>query len=261
MVLDAGRERGYRHREILEAELHSVGLRLNQNPPDIYFRRKPGGGIKYSSTVQLTKLGSDPARVVRNILHEYRIHNCEILLREDVTSDQIIDTIEGNRKYVRCLYVYNKIDICTIEYADELARRPNSVVISCNLELGLDYLLQKIWESLELVRVYTKKKGMLPDFDDPIILTKGRGGCTVESACEQIHKEIVDNLKFAKVWGTSAKHNPQRVGVRHGLEDEDVVEFVLKTASEQRKDKNWGAKVQQYYDSYHEKKKKKKGKN
>lgn len=95
--------------------------------------------------------------MVRNILHEYKIHNADVLLREDITVDQFIDVIEGNRKYIKCLYVYNKIDSISIEDVDEIARRPNSVVISCHMGLNMDYLLEKIWEKLALVRVYTKK--------------------------------------------------------------------------------------------------------
>jgi len=162
MILDAAKERGNQHKEILEKELTTVGLRLNQTPPDIYVKIKPTGGIKFNSTVKLSKMGSDPSKVVYNVLHEYKMHNCEVLFREDCTVDQLIDVIEGNRKYVKCLYVYNKIDMCSIEHVDLLARRPSAVAISCNLELGLDYLLEQIWHSLGLVRVYTKKRATLP---------------------------------------------------------------------------------------------------
>jgi ribosome-interacting GTPase 1 len=48
---------------------------------------------------------------------------------------------------------------------------PDFVVISCNLKLNYPYLLEKIWEKLALVRVYTKKKGLMPDFEDPLVLT------------------------------------------------------------------------------------------
>ena len=39
-----------------------------------------------------------------------QIFNAEVLFREDATADQFIDVIQGNRKYMNCLYVYNKID-------------------------------------------------------------------------------------------------------------------------------------------------------
>ncbi len=29
---------------------------------------------------------------------------------------------QGNRKYIKCLYVYNKIDVCSIEEVDAIAR-------------------------------------------------------------------------------------------------------------------------------------------
>ena len=44
--------------------------------------------------------------MVRTVLHEYRIHNAEILFRFDATVDDFIDVIhEGKRSYIRCLYV------------------------------------------------------------------------------------------------------------------------------------------------------------
>lgn len=57
-----------------------------------------------------------------------------MLFREDATVDDLIDVIEGNRKYMKCVYVYNKIDVIGIDDVDRLARQPNSVVISCNLK-------------------------------------------------------------------------------------------------------------------------------
>jgi len=221
-------------------------------------KKKATGGVKFSSTLQLTKLGPDPHKVIKDILHEYRIFNCEILIREDCNIDQFIDVIEGNRKYIKCLYVYNKIDVLSIEYVDKLARRESSVVISCSLNLGLDYLLERIWDCLGLVRIFTKKKGQPPSFEEPLILTAGRGGTTIEQACQLIHMEILDTFKFAWVWGTSTKHMPQRVGMGHQLHDEDVIQIVTKTAVEQTQDKNYGVRVQEYYDKYHESKKKKK---
>lgn len=44
-----------------------------------------------------------------------------------------------------------------------VSRLPHHVVISCEMNLNMDYLLEKIWEYLALVRVYTKKPGNAPD--------------------------------------------------------------------------------------------------
>ena len=153
------------------------------------------------------------------------MHSVDVLIREDITVDDLIDTIEGNRKYVKCLYVYNKIDTISIEEVDEIARRKDHVVISCNLKLNLDYLLDQIWEKLDLVRVYTKKRGFAPDFGDPIILSNERNGLMVKSICDQIHRELADEFKYAVVWGRSCKFNPQKVGLAHVLADEDVIQI------------------------------------
>ena len=89
-----------------------MGIRLNTRKPDVYFKLKKTGGVKITAMVPLTLISE---RLVQLILHEYRIHNCEIVIREDITEDHLIDVICGNRIYVPCIYVYNKIDQITIE--------------------------------------------------------------------------------------------------------------------------------------------------
>lgn len=138
------------------------------------------GGVKFNSTCTLTQLGDNPQDTVTRILGSYRIHNAEVLIREDVTVDDIIDVIEGNRKYIRCLYVYNKIDTLSIEEVDELARKPDSVVISIYMDLNIDYMLQKMWKYLGLIRIYTKRRGQPPDLNEPIVLSSQREGLTIE---------------------------------------------------------------------------------
>jgi ribosome-interacting GTPase 1 len=163
--------------------------------------------------------------MVRMILQEYKIHNAEVLFREDATMDQFIDVIADNRIYMPCLYVYNKIDQISLEEVDRLARAEHNVVISCEMKLNLDYLLECLWEHLDLLRVYTKKPGQAPDFEDGIIL---RQGVNVTHVCHGIHRTLANDCKYALVWGTSAKFNPQRVGTSHLMADEDVIQIVKK---------------------------------
>lgn len=270
IVLDAGKEGLNRHREILEAELETVGIRLNKRPPDVTFKKKSTGGIKFSSTVALTKLGPDPKKVATNILREYRVSNAEVLAREDVSVDELIDVVVGNREYKPCLYFYNKIDTVTIEEVDELARMPHSLVGSVNCQYNIaspledDVLKAAMWEYLGLTRIYTKKKAQQPDLQDPVVLSNIRRGTTVRSLCTNVSSQMLRDFNFALVWGKSAKHSPQRCGLSHLLSDEDVVQVVTKTNTQQRQDKNYQKIVQDLSDKYHKKKfeakKKKQGK-
>ncbi|KAG7505870.1 developmentally-regulated GTP-binding protein 2 [Solea senegalensis] len=220
MMLDA--TKGDVQRELLEKELESVGIRLNRRKPNIYFKPKKGGGLSFNSTVPLTQCSE---KLVQLILHEYKIFNAEVLFREDCTADEFIDVINGNRVYMPCLYVYNKVDQISIEEVDRLAHRPNSVVISCGMKLNLDYLLETLWEYLSLICIYTKKRGERPDFNDAIIM---RRGASVEHVCHRIHRTLASQFKYALVWGTSTKYSPQRVGVTHIMEHEDVIQIVKK---------------------------------
>ena len=209
-------------------------------------QKKVGGGVKFNATVPLTKIGDDPLDVVSRVLHSYRIHNAEVLFRDDVSVDDFIDVVEGNRKYVRCLYVYNKIDTLSLEEVDELARKPDSIVISIYMNLNLDLMLQKMWSYMGLIRIYTKRRGQPPDLTEPVVLSSERDGLTVEAACKAVSKELFDIFNFALVWGRSTKYNPQRVGLTHVLCDEDVIQIVPKTLVQQKHSKDYRAKVDSY---------------
>ena len=104
------------------------------------------------------------------------------------------------------------------------------------------------WEKLNLVRVYTKPKGKMPDYSSPVVLRSTK--CTVEdfvsakrseprpttlpprflakltrlkhNQCNAIHRSILEQFKNAVVYGKSVKHQPQRVGLAHELADEDI---------------------------------------
>lgn len=122
------------------------------------------------------------------------MHNAHVVFRGDYDVDELIDVIEGNRKYVKCIYVYNKIDTISIEEVDLISQDPLCCCISVHMELGLNVLLQKIWKQLGMVRIYTKKKGAAPDFEDPIILTTSRGGITIKDCISQIHRQLLEEF-------------------------------------------------------------------
>ena len=210
------------HKRIIERELEGFGIRLNCTPPDISVKRKEKGGISIASTVNLSNIDHES---IKAILGEYKLHNADVTIRCDATADDLIDVIEGNRIYLPAIYVLNKIDQITIEELDLIYRIPHAVPISSHHEWNFDDLLEKTWTYLDLIRIYTKPKGQLPDYTAPVVLRK-RQGATVQHFCNAIHRGIISQFKSALVWGSSVRHNPQRVGLEHVLHDEDVVQII-----------------------------------
>ncbi|PFH51416.1 hypothetical protein AMATHDRAFT_3074 [Amanita thiersii Skay4041] len=212
-------------KKVIETELEGFGIRLNKRPPAITVRKKDKGGIAITNTVPLTNIDHEE---IKAILSEYRISNADVAIREpSASADDLVDVVEGNRVYIPAIYVLNKIDAISIEELDLLYKIPHSVPISSKEWLNVDELIEKMWETLDLVRVYTKPRGLPPDYDTPVVLRRGK--CAVEDFCNAIHKEIAKQMKYAIVWGASAKHaRGQKVGLEHVLEDEDVVHISKK---------------------------------
>ena len=69
------------------------------------------------------------------------------------------------------------------------------------------------------------RKGEEPDFSEALIV---RRDSSIEDVCDQIHRTLKETFKYAMVWGASARHVPQRVGLGHMVADEDVVSIVAK---------------------------------
>jgi uncharacterized protein len=224
IVLDAAKYEDQKQKILKELDL--VGIRINREKPDITIKTASSGGISLTAPCRLTHIDTE---TVRLICHEYKIINANVRFSDDYTVEDFIDHLEGNRRYIRGLFVYNKIDTISIEDVDYLSKQPDSVCISCNLSLGTDYFLEKLWDYLNLVRVYTKKRGCLPDFEQPIVLRKNKGGFSIKAACMQIHRDLINDFKTALVWGRSVKYAPQNCGINHELEDEDVLQISKKT--------------------------------
>jgi small GTP-binding protein len=203
--------------EVIKKELHQSGFRLNQKPPDVKVVRKNKGGIEVSSTVKLTKISKEE---IRSVLGQFGMHNADVLIRDNINAEQLIDSMMKNRVYVPGVFVANKIDMVTEQ---ELRSLPKDfVLISAGKSQGLEQLKRAIWEKLDLSRIYLKKLGRDPDMKEPMII---KGSPSVMDVCEKIHKEFAKNFRFARVWGRTAKFPGQKVGGEHRLADRDIVEL------------------------------------
>jgi len=193
---------------IIKRELYEGGIRLNQKPPEVVIKKKDRGGIKITSTVPL----SLDEKTIVAVLREYRIHNADVLIREDITIDRLIDAILGNRVYIPAIYVVNKVDLYDVKVN-------NAIPISAEKKINLDNLIDEIYNKLEFIRVFLKPPGSKVE-EEPMIL---REGARIEDICKKLHRDMLKNFRYAKVWGKSVKFNGQRVGLDHIVEDGDIV--------------------------------------
>jgi uncharacterized protein len=192
--------------------LYESGVRINKRPPDIIIRKNTKGGINIISTVDS---GIDRTSI-ESILSEYKIHSADVILREDLTQDRFIDALE-DRKYLKAIAVMNKA-----EMAD---RAPKGLIPVSALEgTGIDDLKDRIFDKLDLIRIYNKPQGSQPDMNDPMILNSGS---TVGELCDMIHKYFRKRFRYASIWGASAKHAGQRAGLDHVLSDGDIITIVI----------------------------------
>ena len=124
------------------------------------------------------------------------------------------------------LVVANKIDYLdaeeNLEVMKELMPGFDPLTVSINGN-GLEELKERLYNLLDVVRIYGKSPDRPADMERPFILKRGS---TVLDFAEQVHKDFPEQLKSALVWGSS-KFDGQAVAREHVLEDGDIVELQL----------------------------------
>ncbi len=126
----------------------------------------------------------------------------------------------------RAVFIGNKADLKEAQencrdLLDKFAKIYPTLCISAKENLNLDPLKGEIFAILDTVRAYTKAPGKTADLEDPVILPKGS---TVLDFASQIHKDFVQKLKFARIWGKE-KYDGQMVQRDYVLQDGDIIEL------------------------------------
>jgi small GTP-binding protein len=205
-----------KQRDVIESELAGFGIRLNSKPPDVTVSRAPRGGVVVNATVPVKKISE---REILAALNEYGIYNANVVLRQDITVDEFIDVVEGNRAYMPAIYLLTKCDL-----VKALPKLPFPyVAVAAEGGEGVDGLKAEIFRKLSLIRIYTKRRGEAADLEEPLVV---RRGISVGAVCDRLHRDLRRDFRYALVWGRSVKHQPQRVGLEHVLADGDIVQVV-----------------------------------
>src|ERR671918_140274 len=217
------------HHSVLKRELAEAGVRLDEQPPNIVVEKTSTGGISVNAQVPI-KVSE---RLIKEIMRLYGLHNGRLIIREpNLTDDQLIDVLNGNRIYVPSVIVLNKIDLVNASFVQEIKSKITGnnnnnnnyfIAVSADSGINIDVLKEAIYQRLGFIRVYMRPKGGETDFKEPLIMKKG---ATVKDVCNKIHRNMAKNFRYGLVWGTSAKFAGQKVGLDHKLADEDVLTIV-----------------------------------
>ncbi len=98
------------------------------------------------------------------------------------------------------------------------------IPISVKTGRNIDLLKQKIFETLQIMRVFSQAPGEKAKLHLPFVLPIGS---TVETFAGKVHQDFAENMKSARVWGKSAAFDGQTVSREHVLQDGDIVELII----------------------------------
>jgi len=198
--------------DVMLNELKKANIRINQKEPDIRLKKRDRGGIVITST----KKQKIPREVFVAILNEFHVANAELMLRDKITEEDLIDKLARNRTYLPAIIAVSKSDISRPQLKHVL-------YISSETDEGLDTLRSTIFKKLEFIRIYMKPQGKEADFEQPLIVKKGT---TIGKVCDLLHKDLKKEFRYALISGPSSKFEGQQVGLRHKLKDEDILTLV-----------------------------------
>ncbi|MCL7385928.1 MAG: TGS domain-containing protein [Thaumarchaeota archaeon] len=220
IVLDGARGPAKQLERILEIYDES-GVSFRRKRCEIEIEKKDSGGIRL---VVFGSLGVD-VREVEDLLRSVGIRNAVVRVRGEASIEDFEEVVIREMTHKRGLIAVNKIDQAapgSLEEVKNIAGEIPVVAVSAENGAGLEDLKRQIFNSLDLIRVYTRKAGITSD--KPIILPRNS---TIRDLAEIIHRDFAEKMKYARVWGASVKVQGQRVGPDHVLEDGDIVEIKI----------------------------------
>ncbi|MEM3047349.1 MAG: GTPase [Candidatus Bathyarchaeia archaeon] len=167
------------------------------------------------------------AEDVRRLLAEYRIRTALVRLWGKVSLDDVEAAIFAEAVYRPTVVVGNKADLPRAPEGlkalrERLDDRLPLLAVSCLTGDGLEKLGEALFQTLGIVRVYTREPGENEPDPRPIIVKQG---ATVAEVARQVHSDFAERFRYAKLTGPNAKHQGERVGAAYAVRDRDVLEL------------------------------------
>jgi len=177
--------------------------------------------------VLLVDLQADPFEQLElglRLLEDNHIKAAQLAGKEELPAPTLRES--GHWKAVPVLVAANKCDQpgadMDCEAFKELLEYDLPVLpISVTEQRNLERFKHAVLDYLHVVRVYAKPPGKEPDLNKPFVVKQGT---TLAELGGMIHKDFVQHLKFARVWGAAVRDG-QMVAQEYVLQDGDIVEL------------------------------------
>jgi hypothetical protein len=187
-------------------------------------RKFRGAGLRI---LLLGRLIGCTLKDVEELMRTYRIMDAVVKIQGEASLDDVEDAIFEATVYRPVLLVVNKMD--TKNARDEfdkikefLSNQIHLLPISCKTGEGLDKLGKALFETLDIIRVYTKETGQRKPSTNPFILKRG---AVIRDLAKLIHSDFLTRFANARVWSDRLTFSPQKVGLFFVLDDKDIVEI------------------------------------
>jgi small GTP-binding protein len=219
--------KAHQHLPIIIRELEQSAIRINRRPKDIAVYHTERGGID----VQVTKKQSHlTAEEIAEIVKQFKVNNANVVVRDDVTADDLVDHLAGNRVYIPAVALVNKVDLVTPERYKEIEawlRQEGfpAIALAAAKGYGIEKAKDFIFDNLHFIRVYLKPRGGEADMVEPLIV---KSDTDIGMVCDMLHREFRKKFRYAQVTGPSAKFPGQTLGIDHRLKDGDILTIVTR---------------------------------
>ena len=190
-------------------------------------RKHVGAGLKI---ILLGHLVDCTLRDAKHLLKSYGIHDATVKIQGEATIGDVEDAIFEGTVYRPTIIIGNKADIPNTvkkieQLRDHVEEEMEVLPVSCKDKSGLEQLGSKIFEMLDIIRVYTKEPNERFPSKKPFTL---REGSTILDLAKRIHSDFYNQFSYAKVWSKRLRFSPQKVGGAFALEDGDIIEIHMK---------------------------------
>nr|AAC44620.1 GTP-binding protein [Thermoplasma acidophilum] len=200
-------------------ELYNAGIVVNRKRRNVEIRKTTSGGIRLHRPKNVD-IDED---YIKEIMKEFKLVNADVYIRENVSVEDIIETLQGRYVYIPSIVAVNKIDMNPSFDTSQVSQYGEVFRVSAKTGYGIEELKEGIFRSLNLIRIYLRNKAGVVDFQKPLIV---REGTTVREVCRKINRSMIDSFRYAIVSGKNRPIGEHRVGIDYPLMDEDIVTII-----------------------------------